>query len=90
MTDIAPTVTGYPVRCKAISPDNDNDLTDFDGKEMPMQIQSVDGGDVNVRPVGNPTGQTIVFTVAAGDFIPVQVRQVLATSTTSATIRGYW
>lgn len=90
MPDITPVVTGFPPRVIAIVPDDDDLLVDYAGNPQPMQIQSVDGGDVSVLPLSNPDGQTFVFTLEAGEFVPCQVKKVLATNTTSSTIRGYF
>lgn len=84
------TVTGFPNSVKGVTPSDANNLTDHDGNEVGQQVQSVDGGDVAVQPVGNPDGTTFVYTVGAGEFIPAIVKKVLATGTTSSTILGYF
>jgi hypothetical protein len=85
-----PTVTAFPIRAKVITPDDADNVVDFDGTDQPMQIQAVTAGDVAVLPLGNPAGQTLVFTLLAGEYVPVRCIKVLATGTTAVTIRGYW
>lgn len=85
-----PTVTAFPIRAIVIAPSDANRLVDHAGEEQPMQVQAVGAGDVNVLPLGNPPGQTLVFTLLAREYVPVRCIQVLSASTTATPIRGYW
>jgi hypothetical protein len=85
-----PTVTAFPIRAIIVTPSDANNLQDHAGTDQAMQVQAVSAGNVAVLPLGNPDGQTLVFSLAAGEYVPVRCIQVLSTNTTAATIRGYW
>jgi len=85
-----PTVTAFPIRAIVVTPSDADNLEDYASTDQPMQIQAVGAGDVAVLPLGNPEGQTLIFALAAGEFVPVRCIRVLATGTTATPIRGYW
>ena len=73
---------------KPITPDDSNDLTDFNGDPMPMRVLCVKKGKVTVRPNGNPVSSPIQFDMAKSSFVPCIVRRVFATGTTSTELVG--
>lgn len=77
------TVTMFPANEDDITPDDDVDL------DPPCQAVRCEGdaGDIVYVTVG---GQERTKTVAAGDWLPVQVRQVKATGTTATGLVGFW
>lgn len=85
-----PTVTAFPIRAIVITPSDVNRLQDHAGNDQAMQVQAVTAGNINVLPLGNPDGQTLIFALDAKEYVPVRCIQVLSASTTAGTIRGYW
>lgn len=82
------TVTVYPPSAKSITPHNTDLLTDYNDDPVNMYVFVGVAGDVVCDPAGNPTGQTITFTLEAGDFVPVACKRVLATGTTATGLVG--
>ena len=73
--------TSYPMREAVVTPSND---TVF----LPSMIQALEAGDIAYQPAGG--GDPLTRTLEAGEWIPVQVTQVLATGTTATNIRRVW
>jgi hypothetical protein len=82
--------TGYPVCARTITPHATNDLTDFDGNAVPMSVRAESAGTIAVVPAGNATGNSVTFTLAAGEFVPCRCRRVLIVGTTVGSIIGIW
>lgn len=70
--------TAYPMREVVVTPSNDTVFS-------PSMIQALEAGDVTYQPAGG--GDPLTRTLEAGEWVPVQVTQVLATGTTAASIR---
>jgi hypothetical protein len=81
-------ITVFPFRAKAITPSDSALLTDFDGVPTAQNVFVSVAGDVVVLPSGNAPGQTVTFTVEGGAFVPVVVKQVLASGTTATGLIG--
>jgi len=73
------TVTALPIHAGAIT--LDADFTE------PAHIFVGGAGTVNVVTAG---GETVDFTIPAGGFVPVQVRQVKTAGTTATGLRRVW
>jgi hypothetical protein len=81
--------TGYPLFAKAITPHNDNNLTNYTGAETAQYVFVGVTGNVVCLPAGNPDGSTVTFSsLEAGSFVPVLCRRVLATGTTATGLIG--
>jgi hypothetical protein len=84
------TVTGYPSCARVVTPNNSVDLQDFGGNSVAMHIRAEAAGTIAVVPAGNDIGDTVTFTLAAGEFVPCRCRRVLVTGTSAASITGVW
>lgn len=81
-------VTAYPMRAFNITA---SDTTEYSGG---VAVRVGGAGDVVVEPVSGAgglapsgySGTTVTFTLAAGDFVPVTVKRVLATGTTATSM----
>lgn len=84
----AHSTTNFPFRASAITPDDDAVLLDKEGRPHWMTIYVGTAGNVHVQPAGNEDGDTVVFAVQDGGFVPVRVTKVLATLTTALELVG--
>lgn len=66
-------------------------VTKSDADELPIYARALYvGGTGNINLITRD-GQTVLFsTIPAGTIIPIQVKQVLSTSTTATTIVALW
>lgn len=87
-TETRVTVTGFPWCAKVITPDDDADLTNHQGEPQAMTVLAKTEGDVKVIPMAGEPEAGIVFTVAAGDYVPVLCKRVLASGTTATELIG--
>ncbi len=85
---LAQVVTVFPPSAKSITPHATDLLTDFNGDPVNMYVFVGVAGDVNCDPAGNPSGQTITFTLEAGDIVPVACKRVLVSGTTATGLVG--
>lgn len=83
-------VPQFPWFAKVITPHNSNPLTNYANEELGMAVRVGGAGNVRYLPLGNPSDQWITETFAAGEFIPVQVKKISATSTTATNLVGYF
>ena len=83
-------VTGFPSAARAITPSDSTDLTNQAGEVVAMFVRAESAGAISVVPAGNALADFVVFTLAAGEFVPVRCRRVRATGTTAASITGVW
>lgn len=74
-------ITGFPTRAVEITP---SDTTTYDTGIM---VYVGSDGDVVVEPFAG--GNTVTFTVAAGSFVPVTCRRVLAATTATDLVGVY-
>ena len=81
-------VTGFPALAKAITPSDDSDLTDLEGRRKSQTVYVGGAGDVVVVPIGNDLAQSVTFTCPAGGLVPVEVRRVRFTGTTATGLVG--
>jgi len=75
-------LTEFPFCAKAVSPDDDVDLTNNDGDAQPSTVYVGVAGNVAVIPAGNTT--SVIFVgIPAGGIVPCKVTRVLVTGTTA-------
>lgn len=76
-------VTSYPDRAFDLTP---SDADEFIDAAVCVYVGA--SGDVAVEPWRG--GNTVTFSLSAGDFVPVAVRRVLATGTTATGLIGVY
>lgn len=79
-------ITSLPANAAAITPDN-NAVYD-----PPISVWVGDATTVNVAvvPYGKEGDKSVIYPATLGMTLPVLCKQVLATGTTAATLRGQW
>jgi hypothetical protein len=85
---LAQTVTVFPPSAKDITPHATNLLVDYNDDPVNMYVFVGVAGDVHCDPAGNPSGETIIFTIEAGQFVPVACKRVLVSGTTATGLVG--
>lgn len=87
----AQVITGFPLRAKAVSTSDTEDLTDYTGNPVAATIYAGGAGVIRVIPA-EPDGSssTVDVTVVAGGTIPFRVKRVYTTALTASELIQIW